>query len=106
MNSSTCIASPATNRSATMTAANKRSAEILVIDDEPDALELIQFNLQTAGFHVTTAADVEQALKKARAMLPDLMILDVMLPEVDGLEVCKILRRDPATSGIPIIMVT
>ena len=89
-----------------MTAANKRIAKILVVDDEPDALELIQFNLQTAGFQVTTAADGEEALKKARATVPDLMILDVMLPEVDGMEVCKILRRDPATSGIPIIMVT
>src|SRR6267378_3005133 len=106
MNRPACIPSTAINRSADMTVANKRMAKILIVDDEPDALELIQFNLQTAGFQVTTAADGDEALKKARATLPDLMILDVMLPEVDGMEVCKILRRDPATSGIPIIMVT
>src|SRR5204862_1153276 len=55
---------------------------------------------------VVTAADGSEALKKARAQSPDLIVLDLMLPEVDGLETCKILRRDPATSGIPIIMLT
>jgi two-component system phosphate regulon response regulator PhoB len=79
---------------------------ILVVDDEPDAVELIEFNLKTAGFAVTTASDGEEALKKARSIIPQLIILDLMLPEVDGLEVCKILRRDPKTSAIPIIMLT
>lgn len=81
-------------------------AKILVVDDEPDALELIKFNLKAAGYDVATAADGEEALKKARALLPSLIILDVMLPEVDGLEVCKILRRDPRVSATPIIMLT
>src|SRR6267142_1301401 len=80
--------------------------KILVVDDEPDAIELIKFNLKAGGYEVITAADGEEALKKARAVLPDLIILDLMLPEVDGLEVCKILRRDPSTSAIPIIMLT
>src|SRR3954452_22855815 len=80
--------------------------KILVVDDEPDALELIEFNLKGAGYDVVTAADGEQALKKARDLLPKLIILDLMLPEVDGIEVCKILRRDQRTSGIPIIMLT
>ena len=80
--------------------------KILVVDDEPDALELIQYNLKSAGYDVVTAADGEEALKKARATNPSLVILDVMLPEVDGLEVCKILRREPATSTVPIIMLT
>ncbi len=80
--------------------------KILVVDDEPDAVELIDFNLKAASFEVVTAADGNEALKKARASLPDLIVLDLMLPEVDGLEVCKILRRDPATAAIPIIMVT
>ena len=80
--------------------------KILVVDDEPDALELIQYNLQAAGYDVVTAADGEEALEKARATQPALMILDVMLPEVDGLEVCKALRRDPATASIPIVMLT
>jgi two-component system phosphate regulon response regulator PhoB len=82
------------------------SNKILVVDDEPDALELIEFNLKAAGFEVVTAMDGESALKKARALSPALIILDVMLPEMDGLEVCKTLRRDPATLPIPIIMLT
>ena len=80
--------------------------KILVVDDEPDALELIAFNLKSAGLEVLTAENGDQALRLARAQLPDLILLDLMLPEVDGLEVCKILRRDAATSAIPIIMVT
>jgi len=79
---------------------------ILVVDDEPDAVELIEFNLKASGYEVVTAADGEEALKKAKALLPDLIVLDLMLPEVDGLEVCKILRRDPATAGLPIVMLT
>ena len=80
--------------------------KILVVDDEPDALELIEVNLKGAGFDVLSAANGRQALEKARAMLPALVLLDVMLPEVDGLEVCKNLRRDPKTAFIPIIMLT
>jgi two-component system phosphate regulon response regulator PhoB len=80
--------------------------KILVVDDEPDALELIQYNLRAAGYEVVTAADGEEALKKARASQPALVILDVMLPEIDGLEVCKALRREPATAAIPIVMLT
>lgn len=80
--------------------------KILVVDDEPDALELIAFNLKNAGLEVLTAENGDQALRLARAQRPDLILLDLMLPEVDGLEVCKILRRDAATSAIPIIMVT
>ena len=80
--------------------------KILVIDDEPDAVELVEFNLKSAGYDVVTATDGEEALKKTRAVLPNLIVLDLMLPEVDGTEVCKILRRDPKTSAIPIIMLT
>lgn len=80
--------------------------KILVVDDEPDAVELISFNLKAAGFEVVTAGDGSQALKAARLYAPNLIILDVMLPEIDGLEVCKLLRRDPATARIPIIMLT
>jgi DNA-binding response OmpR family regulator len=80
--------------------------KILVVDDEPEAVELIEFNLKQAGFDVVAAPDGAEALKKARATPPSLILLDLMLPEVDGLEVCKILRRDPATARIPIVMVT
>jgi DNA-binding response OmpR family regulator len=82
------------------------SAKILVVDDEPDALELIEFNLKGAGFEVVTAVDGAAAVKKARALVPALMVLDIMLPEMDGLEVCKLLRREPATAHIPILMLT
>ena len=80
--------------------------KILIVDDEPEAVELVEFNLKQAGFDVSSAADGDEALRKARAQLPALVVLDVMLPEVDGLEVCKVLRRDPATANIPIIMLT
>ena len=80
--------------------------KILVVDDEPDALDLIQYNLKAAGYDVVTADDGEEALKKARTTQPALVILDLMLPEVDGLEVCKALRREPGTATVPIIMLT
>lgn len=80
--------------------------KILVVDDEPEAVELVEFNLKQAGFDVAAAADGAEALKKARTLVPNLVVLDLMLPEVDGLEVCKMLRRDSATSKIPIIMLT
>ena len=80
--------------------------KILVVDDEPDAVELVSFNLKAAGFDVVTAADGVEALKRAKEYQPDMLVLDVMLPEVDGLEVCKIIRRDPSVAHIPIIMLT
>jgi DNA-binding response OmpR family regulator len=79
---------------------------ILVVDDEPDALDLVTYNLGQAGFQTETAADGAEALRKARSSTPDLILLDLMLPEMDGLEVCKLLRRDAKTSAIPIIMLT
>jgi two-component system phosphate regulon response regulator PhoB len=80
--------------------------KILVVDDEPDALELVGFNLRKAGFEVITAEDGVEALRLARDLVPAVMVLDVMLPEMDGLEVCKALRTDPRTSGTAIIMLT
>jgi DNA-binding response OmpR family regulator len=80
--------------------------KILVVDDEPEAVELLEFNLKQAGYAVATAVDGAEALKKARAQPPNLIVLDVMLPELDGFEICKILRREPATARLPIIMVT
>ncbi len=81
-------------------------ARILAVEDEPDALQLLQFNLKNAGFKVLTAKTGEEALVKARSQQPDLIILDVMLPGVDGLEICKMLRREPKTASIPVVMVT
>jgi DNA-binding response OmpR family regulator len=81
-------------------------AKILVVDDEPDAVELLAFNLRQGGYSVTTAADGAEALHKARTQVPDLLVLDVMLPELDGFEICKVLRHDPVTARLPIIMLT
>ena len=81
-------------------------SKVLVVDDEPEAVELVEFNLRQAGYSVISAGDGAEALKKARSAPPDLIVLDLMLPEVDGLEVCKMLRRDPVTAAIPIIMLT
>lgn len=80
--------------------------KILIVDDEPDVLELIQFNLKASGFEVLTAEDGETALRRAADKQPGLIILDLMLPGMDGFEVCKALRKDAATKGIPIIMLT
>ncbi|MDR1190930.1 MAG: response regulator [Verrucomicrobiales bacterium] len=82
------------------------NAKILVIDDEPDVADLVAFNLKTAGCKVNTAANGEAGLAKARVELPDLIILDLMLPKLSGTEVCKQLKRDPATAAIPVIMLT
>jgi two-component system, OmpR family, alkaline phosphatase synthesis response regulator PhoP len=80
--------------------------KILVVDDEPDIVELIAFNLEAEGYAVITATSGLEALNRARAILPDLIVLDVMLPELDGLAVCEILRRLPSTAPIPIIILT
>src|ERR1051325_4342137 len=80
--------------------------KILIVDDEPDVVQLIEYNLKAAGYDVVTAADGNEALDQARSSSPNLIILDLMLPEVDGLDVCKVLRRDRATAGIPIVMLT
>lgn len=80
--------------------------KILIVDDEREAVELVEFNLRQAGFETIAAAAGDEALKLAKAQLPALVVLDLMLPEVDGLEVCKLLRRDPSTAKIPILMLT
>lgn len=82
------------------------NAKVLVVDDEPEILELVEFNFKAAGLQTLTAADGAEGLQKARAQQPALIVLDLMLPGIDGMEVCKILRRDPATAGIPILMLT
>jgi two-component system phosphate regulon response regulator PhoB len=79
---------------------------ILVVDDEPDALEILGFKLKEAGFIPLFAKDGAKAVAAAREERPALIVLDLMLPEVDGLEVCRVLRRDPSTAAIPIIMLT
>jgi two-component system phosphate regulon response regulator PhoB len=79
---------------------------VLVVDDEEDLLELIRYNLSKEGFQVHCVASGEEAISKARSLLPDVVLLDLMLPAVDGLSVCKTLKNDPQTQRIPIIMLT
>ncbi|HEV7237513.1 MAG TPA: response regulator transcription factor [Ktedonobacteraceae bacterium] len=80
--------------------------KILVVDDEAVLVETIAYNLEQAGYQVTTAADGASALQAAHRETPDLIILDIMLPEMDGLEVCRQLRRESNTSTTPIMMLT
>jgi len=80
--------------------------QILAVDDEEDILELVQFNLTKEGYQVFCAASGDEALKLANTHLPDLIVLDLMLPDIDGLEITKILKGEPATKDIPIVMLT
>ena len=80
--------------------------KILVIEDEKDVADLLALNLRKAGFRISVAADGVNGLQKAREDRPDFIVLDLMLPGMPGLEVCKILRSDPFTSEIPILMLT
>ena len=79
------------------------SARILIVDDEPPIVDVLAYNLQRAGYQVVIARDGEEALAQARREQPDLVILDLMLPKLDGIEVCKALRRE---RDLPIIMLT
>jgi DNA-binding response OmpR family regulator len=80
--------------------------KILVVDDDAELVELISFNLKQAGYSIGTACNGVEALKKTHSLEPDLIVLDVMMPELDGFAVCEILRRDPATVAVPIMMLT
>jgi two-component system phosphate regulon response regulator PhoB len=79
---------------------------ILIVDDEEDIIELIKYNLKTEGYVILTAGTGEQAIKTARQSLPDLIVLDLMLPGIDGLEVTRYLKKNDQTADIPIVMVT
>lgn len=81
-------------------------AKILIVDDEPDIVELISYNLEREGFATAKAYDGGEALSKVRIEKPDLLILDLMLPGVSGLDICKKIRANPETADLPIIMLT
>lgn len=80
--------------------------KILIVDDEEDVLELVRYNLEKNGYAVVTAATGEEALEKVRTQTPDLIVLDLMLPGVDGFNVCKQLKGNPKTEHLPVIMLT
>lgn len=79
---------------------------ILVIDDLPENVFMLQDRLENEGYEVLTANDGKTGLEKARELLPDLILLDVMMPEISGIEVCKVIVTEPATANIPVILVT
>ncbi|HSL49277.1 MAG TPA: response regulator [Candidatus Deferrimicrobiaceae bacterium] len=79
---------------------------VLIVEDEPDIRELLVFHLEREGYHVTKSKSGAEAVRLAHASPPDLVLLDLMLPEMDGLEVCRRLRGDPVTQAIPIVMLT
>jgi phosphate regulon transcriptional regulator PhoB len=79
---------------------------VLIVEDEPDIRDLIVFHLEREGYQVVKARSGADALRQAQAAPPDLVLLDLMLPEMDGLEVCRRLRQNPATQAVPIVMLT
>ena len=82
------------------------AAQVLVVEDEPDIRDLVVLHLEREGFRTRTARNGADALRQVKATPPDLVVLDLMLPELDGLEVCRRLRQDPSTASIPVIMLT
>lgn len=82
------------------------SKKILVVDDDPDILTLVRYNLEKEGFKISTVESGEEAIEKTRKTKPDLLILDLMLPGMDGLEVCRLLKSDASLKHIPVIMLT
>jgi two-component system phosphate regulon response regulator PhoB len=82
------------------------SKRILIVEDEPDVVDLIQINLKALGFQITTVDNGADALTKVQFQRPDLIILDLMIPKLSGLEVCKTLKKNSETAAIPIIILT
>ena len=100
------MSAPPQSRQGTMTASSTAKKTVLVVDDERDLVDLMTFNLQRNGYSVISAGSGLEALDLARREKPDLILLDLMLPGIDGNEVARRLKADAATSAIPIIMLT
>ena len=83
-----------------------KARKVLIADDEPDILEILKYNLSNEGYEVITAKDGDEALEKARRTQPDLIVLDVMMPKKTGVEVCQLLRAQPAFKETLIIFLT
>lgn len=84
----------------------KSKAKILLVDDEPDILEIVGFNLSQEGYRIVTAANGKEAITKAKAELPNLIIMDVMMPEMDGIEACEAIRKIPELENVIITFLT
>ena len=108
---SVAASSPRFNRSATwfdvpLNYAGRVMPRILIVDDESDFIELLQYRIAGLGCEFIVASDGVQALSQARQFKPDLILLDILLPDLDGLSVCEILRRQPSTKNTPIIFMS
>ena len=80
--------------------------KILIVEDEEDICEVLKYNLQKEGYRISVASSGEETLKTARYLQPHLILLDLMLPGIDGLEVCRLLKNDRQTQSIPVIILT
>jgi DNA-binding response OmpR family regulator len=89
-----------------MTDTDTQQGRVLVVEDDPDIRDLVRYRLERAGFEVTVAADGETGLRLAQEEPPDLAILDIMLPKLDGYEITRRLRSDERTRALPVIMLT
>src|SRR5688500_152618 len=104
-NMSAATAAPATNSAGTLSMSTT-TPTVLVIDDEKDLVELVRYNLEKEHIHAITAFDGQSAVEIALRHRPDLIVLDLMMPGMSGLEVCRLLRSDAKTAHVPIIMLT
>ncbi len=86
--------------------ADTRSKRILIVDDEPDVTELVSYQLRAKGFAVEALNNPTQSIARIRSFQPDLVILDVMMPEISGIQICRMLRADPKTKPIPVVFLT
>jgi two-component system alkaline phosphatase synthesis response regulator PhoP len=83
-----------------------RKGKILVVDDEINITQILEFSIGAEGYDVITASNGEEAIDKARREQPDLIILDIMMPRIDGYEACRILKTNPLTKNIPVVLLT
>ncbi len=83
-----------------------KKGKVLVVDDEVNITQILEFSIGAEGFEVITAQNGEEAIEKARKEQPDLIILDIMMPKIDGYEACRILKANPLTRNIPVVLLT
>jgi two-component system alkaline phosphatase synthesis response regulator PhoP len=83
-----------------------KKGKILVVDDEVNITQILEFSIGSEGFEVITAQNGEEAIERARRERPDLIILDIMMPKIDGYEACRILKANPLTKNIPVVLLT
>ena len=83
-----------------------RKGKVLVVDDEVNITQILEFSIGSEGYEVISASNGEEAVEKARREQPDLIILDIMMPRIDGYETCRILKSNPLTKNIPVVLLT